>query len=45
MGIYALQTGYFPVILRQKATVGVSLTVAFYLVLQENPSLWSASQF
>ena len=45
IGIYTLQIGPFPAILRQKATAGVSLTVAFYLVLQKNLSLWSASQF
>ena len=45
IGIYTLQTGFFPTILHQKATVGVSLAVAFSLVLQENLSVWSASQF
>ena len=45
IGIYMLQRGYFPAILHQKATVGVSLTVAFFFVLQETLSLWSALQF
>ena len=45
MGIYTLQTVSFPAILHQKSTAGVSLAVDFYLVLQENLSLWSASQF
>jgi hypothetical protein len=40
-----LQTGSFPAILRQKATAGVSLAMAFYLILQKNLSIWSASQF
>ena len=42
LGIYTLQNGSFPAILHQKATAGVSLAVAFYLVLQKNLSLWSA---
>ena len=45
LGICTLQIGSFPTILHQKATAGVSLAVAFYLVLQENLSFWSASQF
>jgi len=45
MGIYTLQSGSFSSILRQKATAGVSLAVAFFLVLLKNLSLWSASQF
>ena len=45
IGIYTLQRGSFPTILRQKATAGVSLAVAFNLVLQKNLSLGSASQF
>ena len=36
IGIYTLQSGSFPAILRQKATAGISLAVAFYLVLQKN---------
>jgi len=44
-GIYTLQNGSFSAILRQKATAGVSLAVAFYLVLQKNLSFWSALQF
>jgi hypothetical protein len=45
IGIYMLQTGYFPAILHQKTTAGVSLAVVFYLVLLKNLSFWSASQF
>ena len=45
IGIYTLQTGSYPVILHQKATAGVSLAAAFYLVFQKNLSLWSALQF
>ena len=42
LGIYTLQNGSFPAILRQKSTAGVSLAVDFYLILQKNLSLWSA---
>jgi len=45
IGIYTLQIGSFPAILHQKAMAGVSLAMAFYLVLRKNLSLWSASQF
>jgi hypothetical protein len=45
IGIHTLQIGSFPAILRQNATAGVSLAVAFYLILQKNLSFLSASQF
>jgi len=45
IGIYTLQTGSFSPILRQNATAGVSLAVAFYLALRKNLSFWSALQF
>ena len=45
LGICTLQIESFPAILHQKTTAGVSLAVVFYLVLQENLSFWSASQF
>ena len=40
-----LQNGSFPVLLHQKAMAGVSLAMAFFFVLQENLSFWSAWQF
>jgi len=45
LGIYMLQIGSFPAILRQNAAAGVSLAAAFYLVLQKKLSPWSALQF
>jgi len=45
IGICTLQSGPFSTILRKKSTVGVSLTVDFFLVLWKNYALWSASQF
>ena len=37
MGIYPLQKGSFPTILRQKAAAGVSLAAASFLVLRRKP--------
>ena len=45
LGLYTPQIVSFSPILRQKAVVGVSLTMAFLLVLRKNLSFWGAAQF